>query len=462
MSDPLEELFRQAQSWQPPPGHVEAVRQRGRRVRRGRFAGFAAIALLIVTAGTTTTWYLADLSEREPTESALRPDEPADEMIAKVARFAFHAIFEAGPYQLDYQSTKVSDDGWVATFVSGPSVAELRRSLQFRRVTVEEFEEKYLELKQRIAAERRGGASRKVLRQLEDELQRYEYSLPLARQDVRRAMRDLQETIDSGGPHYTMLEIVENDGVFAIARLTGPYEDAQRAAIEGFVEEVPKQALGYEFFDVRTRQDAGLSWEAQAIYVGPIPSADVVKCGLELYDAGGRLVAKTPGDRRWETQAQPEEDRRDGIGGGGPLKQIVEDMPPDDELISRTNCVRVDGDWKVVGEPEVRSVEPGETQAQSSYPLDPDRHVMVEVRVQYRGEESMTEHICIAHVLDSGGVTINSHGQTIYPHEIRGSERDLLIPVDVGDPSRAVSARVECQPVIPGVPLGPDQERGPN
>lgn len=341
MSDPLEKVLREAQGWEPPPSHVEDARRRGQRVKRARTAGFAALAVLAV-AGVIASANVAD-NFLQPQEiiAVLKGDDPSPDAKAKAARFAFHAIFQAGPYELDYQGIERTDAGWRATFVSGPPVAELERRLQLHEATVEEFEEEYRLLQDRIAIAQRTEEDKKILRQLESDLERQEHNLPLAREDVRRAAKELKETTEAGGPHVTEIEVTQDEGVFRVASVTGPYDEDERAAIEDFEEEVPEAAFGYEFISITTVQDGGLGVRGEAIYVGPIPAEGQMRCGLELYDQEGSLVAATPQKRYWESDGEKLEERRDGIGMGGPLKLLAPGLPPDEELAPRTICTSV-------------------------------------------------------------------------------------------------------------------------
>lgn len=469
MSDSLEKVFREAQGWEPPPGHVEAVRRRGRNVKRTRIAGFAAVALLVVGAASVATLYLTGTYEQERLQYALPPQEQPDDMIPKAARFAFHALLEAGPYELDYKGTERFDEGWVATFVSGPTVGELRTRVQIAKETLEEFRANVQRLKNKIAGNERlatvGAAEAKAekeLRQMVRELQMaLRFSLPAAKRDVKRFSTQLQETLEGDGPRVTEIEVSEKDGVFEVARLTGPYDQTQRSAIESFRERVPQRLIGYEFFDVKLiGKEGDRSWSGRGFYVGEVPSPERVRCGVRLFDAENRLVAKSAQDDYIEMDAASDEDGRDGLAFGAGIKLLVAGPPPALSHTAKTDCRLVSGNWEVVGEVTFRPVVEGERQSHSAYKLDPARHVMVEAELEYEGDPTSGEHICIAKAFDEGGVLIDSHGLTLYPSEIErsGAGNHVAIAVDVGDPSRAASATIECQPVIPGVPLGLDQD----
>ena len=469
MNDPLERVLREAQGWQPPPGHVEAVRKRGRNVKRVRLVGFAAMAILVLAAGSFSTYYITAAPRQQVLQTTVPPDERPDDMIPKVARFAFRALLQTGSYEVDYKGTEKHHDGWMASFVSGPTVQELRRSLRIAQETVEEFRASVQRLRNQITGNQRlatVGSARKEakreLRQLQDQLRMtLRFSLPAAVKDVRTFRALLEETVTAGGPRYTTIEIIEDDGLFGVLRLTGPPHDpTQRLAVESFTEPVPERLVGWEFFDVKiTGEEGNRSWSGRGFYVGDVPSPERVRCGVRLWDAENRLVARTPTDKYVELDAARSEDDRDGLGIGAEIELLVEDPPPASSLSVGTDCRLISGNWEVVGEVTFRPVAQGDRQSHSDYQLDPERHVMVETELEYRGDPTGGQHICIAKVFDEGGDPIDSHGLTLYPSEIdRSDTNHVAIAVDVGDPSLAASATIECQPVIPGVPLGPDQD----
>jgi len=345
MSDPLEKLLKRAESWEPPPADAGAVKGRGKtlRLRRAAFSGLAG--LLIVGAAGGGTFLLS----QERTESFVSKvnESETPEMRAKVARFAFHALIETGPYELDYKGIEKSDGGWVTTFVSGPTVSELETRLLIAEDTVDEFKSNIQKLENRITGVERlarvdGRAKERELRDLKEQLRiSQRFSLPAAKKDVRQFAKQLDETVKAGGPQVTEITVEAEEDTFHVEGLSGPYEEEQREAIANFTEEIPERAVGYEFFNIDLITRDGLSWEGLVIYVGPIPSDDIHRCGLELYDENDRLVARTPESRYWESGGVDSEERRDGMGQVGPLNQVARSLPPESELVPVTVCIPV-------------------------------------------------------------------------------------------------------------------------
>ena len=321
MSDPLEKLLKRTEEWVAPPGDPGAVKGRGKtlKVRRAVFSGLAGLMVVVVAGGTFLVARSArDDQDRSFVSTEDQTNSPA--MRAKVARFAFHAVSQAGPYRLDYQSLQKTDEGWDALFVSGPPIEELERRLAIHEDGVEDFKNMATELREQIRAEREGKDRPSVLQALrKDRRFTLRSALPLAKEDRNEAIEALQEAVVEGGPFEVLVTVTTQDGRFHVTDLSGPYEGADRVVIEEYQEEIPPLPVGYEFYDVSVRQDRRLSWEGRGFYVGPVGLEDEVSCGLRVFDDEGALVAETDPRHFFEFHGERTEDDRDGSGLSAPL-----------------------------------------------------------------------------------------------------------------------------------------------
>lgn len=128
-----------------------------------------------------------------------RESSPLDHspvMTGKVARFAFHALLQAGPYELDYRNISHTTSTWTALFTDGPDVQDLRRSIY-------ELKRSHRSVLQDLRQFLRGSKRdlhAKAQRDLRNFVDQSRLSLRVIQEDLRRRERLLEKTIASGGP----------------------------------------------------------------------------------------------------------------------------------------------------------------------------------------------------------------------------------------------------------------------
>ena len=430
-----------ADSWRVPPDDIDAVRQRARTlIRRRRIvAAGASMLFLLGIVAVSVTW------TRIGNEGDFKI-RPAGDTVegGRAATFAFHALLETtdyndpefGPY--DYKSVEqTAPNRWLVHFTVGSDPQEIASLLHSRRMILTE--------------------APRVSQRTRDQLQ----------QEIQELEERLEEAEATGGP-FDFDMTVESDGSqLRVLDVSGSFSKGIESDLLSFTEgtnEVPAQ--GTEHWRVKARITARfreISLRANTFWTGTIPSEYRETCLLSMVDAEGKTVFTQQESRTYRPliHTAPEtEDLRDwgfGSEGGRVPKRLI----GRDDLEPLITCKPVNGKgWIAVGEATIEPVKENDFPMDGSEKPHPDSHVFVVSEVEYQGAPGI-ESICIARVFDDDGDEISSHGLTILEEELKllyGKVSPIKIGVDVGDPDNANYATVECQPTVPGVNLGPDQE----
>lgn len=477
-----------------PEPDVGGVVRRGRILKRRLWATRALSTLVIVALATSGVVFLPDLVS-DHRETAGVPDEHAEaQEVAKAVRFGFHALIETGPYLLDYRGYSEVDGRYRLRFLDGYETEELRQNIESQEQALEAVPERIASVRQREeqlrlrlaqlqrkieeasgergkALERSGAQIEKRLRSLREEIDFLRGSARHFRTQLEDNREIFEEQQSSGGPHELVLVVERRGDRFFVADIEGEEEvdsiDEDRAkAILRFSEPVPHEAIGYEYFEPQIeRTQEGATVMFRIFYVGPVPSPERVACTPTVLTESGRVVAKFEQLGENEIGAARSENERDGGGVGLALPDGAV-VPDGEELMVETLCHQVEGYFVAVGDPRILPVRDGETNESTRLSLERDRHVWVETETVFVGKPYLgAQTICVAEVFDDFGELLGSHGLTLYGpsrerdfHITLRMNEAIKIAVDVGEPEEASSATVNCQPTIPGVPLGPDQE----
>ena len=433
----LAKLKAASDSWPVPAHDLPHVQERARvlvRRRRVLTYGFSTLFILAVVAvGLTWSQTLRDDNFQ------VRPAGETQEG-ARAATFAFHALLdttnyndpEIGPY--DYQSVEQTGSSeWKVHFEVGADPQQIRQILRSRRLMLNST---------RVRAT--------------DEF----------RNEIRDLKARLKNALAAGGPFDFEVTVEKSGQELRVAEIDGPASEQLKASLLAFTEtvnEIPAQGMEHWNIRIKNFGRGDVSLEANTFWTGTIPSAYRETCHLSLVNGDGKTLftQQDSGDLAPQPDTAPEsEDFRDwGFGGSG--GRIPDRLLDRDDLHGEINCHPVDGEgWVAVGEAEVKPVTE-EFSMGSAERLDPERHVLVSSHIVYKGDPGI-ESICIARVFDEQGDEISSHGWTIPQMDelelLYGKNPKAEIPVDVGDPDLADYATVDCQPTVPGVNLGPDQE----
>ncbi|MDQ4144620.1 MAG: hypothetical protein M3198_12930 [Actinomycetota bacterium] len=432
-----DELRRLSQTWSIPDDSLEQVQKRAKTLtwRRRVFATAVSSALLVSTGVSFALWPSPSRDQGPVVAAGSTPEG------ARAATFAFHALLEVADYghpergSYDYRGVEQTGPReWRATFLAGRDPVLLRQSIQTRLQVVEEAQ----------SSDEQGP-------RIEREIARLE-------RDILSLERQLEAVEEAGEPEILVTVRLE-DPDLQVAAVEGAVTEEEREQLLTYSEEARSiQVGGHEFYRLRVRRtDDGFNVNAPYFWTGPIPSSMRERCGAVLIDDDETLT-KLDGERAFVHTAPPEEDRRDG-GILGSQVSVPKRLQSLSGLQATMKCEPLDAEgWVTSGEARIET--PTEKMVDGNgTPLDPERHVVVEIDVVYEGDPGV-ESICIARVFDDSGQEVSSHGQTLYPpnERLERSTQTAEIGVDVGDPEAADYATVSCQPTVPGVLLGPDQE----
>ncbi len=291
-----------------------------------------------------------------PSPNVLQPNEvrlgsPEDVANARAITVAFHALLSTVGYDLDYKSFERTPEGWVMSYLDGPTVRDLQGTIGARRGAIEDTraaiseDERELETVRDRLSEARAQGDEARIDELSKSFYRLQDAISESRLIIAETVREmvelateLQDTQEQGGPLPVEITVEEQDGRLIVTAVDGPFPESESARIEGYSEAIGEvESDGNEYYDIELTRAGETSIQASAFWTGAIPSPYKEKCLFEIVDATGAELWEQSDIHNVIDDAPPSEDRRDGWGRDliG-LKDGIEDGQG--ELKGRSAC----------------------------------------------------------------------------------------------------------------------------